>query len=609
MRRMSRVPVLPCPAATAVRFAPAPGPGHPLEAPRIAHIDQTTAQHLRSAAHHLHASRLVAFPTETVYGLGANTLDPVATAKVYALKGRPADNPLIVHVSSLRMLRSLIPQENGQQQHLSDLYLALIDAFWPGPLTLLFPARNPVRPPPAPQTIGIRFPAHPLARALITLADLPVSAPSANSSGRPSPTTAAHVFADLGRKGAEPVLGPSGEVVDPVGMLGCILDAGPCDVGVESTVVDGTSWGREPGQQRLLKVLRPGGIGVEQIEHIVHALDDTLGFHQPDQRTKVWVYGRDPPDDIPAREAIHSPRPRPLHQPAPPGVAAGPEIHNPSTPGMKYKHYSPSIPVYLLYPTNTFPSDPLTHTTTGDNTHPAHPDDEGQAIEPDSVIRSIVGQLIATRSRRKHSSPQSATTRTAPSSGRKTIKFGLMAFDDSPLLRAFRGGPSPSPGGAIPTPVPADAVTRSTVILDDGETAVDVVTTVKSLGRTSEDAARALFRDMLAFEGAGPGGGAVDGSAITSTEEGEVAWRTDTEHDVEPSAGSEDILLPPLGGQADVGVDAILIEACLPTGVGLAVMERVNKAVGGAGTGRELVTGSAASPGAVQKRFWVHVRG
>lgn len=545
-----RVPVLACPAPESIAFAPSSPSAHPLEAPRIAHISSTTRNHLRTAAHHLCASRLVAFPTETVYGLGANTLDPVATAKVYALKGRPADNPLIVHVSSLRMLRSLIP-ENAQ---ISDLYLALIDAFWPGPLTLLFPARNPPRPPPAPQTIGIRLPSHPLARALITEADLPISAPSANSSGRPSPTEAAHVFADLGRKGAEPVVDADGNVVDDVGMLGCILDAGPCDVGVESTVVDGTQWSAEVAAPRLLKVLRPGGVGVEQIEKTVAELDDRLGFTGT-QRTTVWVYGRDrPTEPEPATSSttIHSPFPR--RQQSASSSSTPAEIHNPSTPGMKYKHYSPSIPVYLLYPNDKFPANPWRSQA------------ERAPAKPDQVWKHIADQLVAARADAQPTDGPSATGNSL-----KTLRFGVMAFDDSSLRRTLQ---SASNG-----PAPAHRM----VVQHAGET-VEIETEIKSLGRTEEDAARALFRDMLAFEGTP--GVAFDSETASRQHKGPA-----------PSAG-------PDGSPLAAGVDAILIEACLEKGVGLAVMERVNKAVGGGGTGKGLGVHGANE---VQKRFWVDV--
>ncbi|GHJ84236.1 hypothetical protein NliqN6_0638 [Naganishia liquefaciens] len=536
------VPVLPCPEPEAIAFAPSSGCGHSLEDPQIARISPTTHEHLRIAARHLRASRLVAFPTETVYGLGANTLDPVATAKVYALKGRPSDNPLIVHVSSLRMLRSLIPES----ETISDLYLALIDAFWPGPLTLLFPARNPPRPPPAPQTIGIRLPSHPLARALITEANLPISAPSANSSGRPSPTEAAHVFADLGRKGAEPVIDAEGKVVDEVGMLGCILDAGPCAVGVESTVVDGTQWSAEAARPRVLKVLRPGGVGVEEIENVVAALDEKLGFTGA-QKTSVWVYGRDPP----AASSRTTASPTMVHSPIPQrqscvSSSTPAEIHNPTTPGMKYKHYSPSIPVYLLYPTDRFPTNPLQDQTA---TAPA---------KLEQVWRHVADQLVAAR---LDGAIAEGDASSKSGCSRKRLRFGVMAFDNSSLRHALK--------------FTTHAVSPAQRIqVQDVENDTEIETEIKTLGCTEEDAARALFRDMLAFEGTF--GVATDEAAASRLRQ----------------------------ASSSAGVDAILIEACLEKGVGLAVMERVNKAVGGGGTGKGLGVRDVQE---AQKRFWVDV--
>lgn len=170
---------------------------------------------LALAADALRAGQLVAFPTETVYGLGAAALDPAAVARIFAAKGRPADNPLIVHLAADDALDRVVAR-------VTPLARRLAAAFWPGPLTLVLDAA-----PTVPQittgglgTVAVRVPDHPVATALLVAADVPVAAPSANRSGRPSPTTAAHVVADLG---------PEVEVV---------LDGGACPVGVESTVVD-----------------------------------------------------------------------------------------------------------------------------------------------------------------------------------------------------------------------------------------------------------------------------------------------------------------------------------------------------------------------------------
>ena len=237
---------------------------HPLDRPTYT-IPASISAHVNTAAGHLLAGRCVAIPTETVYGLAASSLDPEACRLIYRIKNRPSDNPLIMHVSSLDMLRRLLPPRSMYTP--SKLYMALISAFWPGPLTLLFPSPDPPALP-APQTNGIRMPSHPLALAVIHTADTPVSAPSANSSGRPSPTRAEHVVHDIG--------GSDG--------LGCVMDGGDCGVGVESTVVDGLAWKEEGGGE--VNVLRPGGLGVEAIARVLREVDGREG------RTRVLVHGK-----------------------------------------------------------------------------------------------------------------------------------------------------------------------------------------------------------------------------------------------------------------------------------------------------------------------------
>jgi len=181
---------------------------------------------------------LVAFPTETVYGLGANALDPHAVARIFAAKGRPTDHPLICHIASADDLAPLVAE-------VTPLAQALADAFWPGPLTLVLPrsATVPDAVTGGRDTVAVRVPDHPLALELLRTFGGPVAAPSANRFGRPSPTRANDVRDELG------------DTVD------VILDGGPCAIGVESTVLDLTS---DPPQ-----VLRPGGVSVEQIEAII----------------------------------------------------------------------------------------------------------------------------------------------------------------------------------------------------------------------------------------------------------------------------------------------------------------------------------------------------
>ncbi len=204
----------------------------------ITRILPPTDAAIAEAAALIRAGELVAFPTETVYGLGADGLNREAVAKIFQAKGRPGDNPLILHISALDQIAPLIACE------LSSVAKKMADAFWPGPLTMIFPksARVPENVSAGLSTVAIRFPAHPDAQRLIAAAETPIAAPSANRSGKPSPTTANHVFEDMD------------------GRIPLILDGGECLVGVESTVVDMT--GSVP------HILRPGGITAEQIAQV-----------------------------------------------------------------------------------------------------------------------------------------------------------------------------------------------------------------------------------------------------------------------------------------------------------------------------------------------------
>jgi L-threonylcarbamoyladenylate synthase len=190
------------------------------------------------AAARLRAGGLVAFPTETVYGLGVHALDRAAVVRLFAAKGRPADDPLIVHIASLEAARSLlteIPASAGRLAH----------RFWPGPLTLVLPksALVPDEVTASRSTVAIRAPSHPVARALIEAAGVPVAAPSANLFSRPSPTRAAHVLEDL------------------EGRIDLVVDAGPTPVGVESTVLDLS--GDSP------VILRPGAVTLDQLREVL----------------------------------------------------------------------------------------------------------------------------------------------------------------------------------------------------------------------------------------------------------------------------------------------------------------------------------------------------
>ena len=181
---------------------------------------------------------LVGMPTETVYGLGANALDPAAVRSIFEAKGRPGDNPLIVHVADTEEIAPLV-------REIPRAARKLMEAFWPGPMTLILPkaACIPTEVSAGLDTVGIRLPASEAARALIRAAGCPVAAPSGNRSGRPSPTTAQHMLEDMD------------------GRIPLILDGGACEVGVESSVIDAT------GETPI--ILRPGGITPEMVEEVL----------------------------------------------------------------------------------------------------------------------------------------------------------------------------------------------------------------------------------------------------------------------------------------------------------------------------------------------------
>ncbi len=193
---------------------------------------------LLEAAQILRSGGLVAFPTETVYGLGANGLDDAAARKIYAAKGRPSDNPLILHISKEEELTPLV-------REVPEAARKLMKAFWPGPLTMIFSKSSivPYGTTGGLDTVAVRMPSDPIANRMIALAGVPVAAPSANLSGRPSPTTANHVIEDMN------------------GRIEMILDGGPVGIGVESTIVDVT------GPVPML--LRPGAVTMEMLQDAI----------------------------------------------------------------------------------------------------------------------------------------------------------------------------------------------------------------------------------------------------------------------------------------------------------------------------------------------------
>ena len=217
---------------------------------KIEDTKQIKDEELAEAAQILRDGGLVAFPTETVYGLGANALDEAAAKKIYAAKGRPSDNPLIAHISCLEELKPLVA-------YIPEAGRKLAEAYWPGQLTMVFPKSDivPYGTTGGLDTVAVRMPSDPVANRLIKLAGVPVAAPSANTSGRPSPTTAQHVWQDM------------------EGKIEMILDGGPVGIGVESTIVDVS--GDVP------TLLRPGAITMEMLRETVGRVEIDPAIQAP----------------------------------------------------------------------------------------------------------------------------------------------------------------------------------------------------------------------------------------------------------------------------------------------------------------------------------------
>lgn len=203
---------------------------------QILKVDKNSTDALKLASELLRSGQLVAIPTETVYGLGASALDKDACLNIFKAKGRPSDNPLIVHIAS--------PEHAEKFAYTNELYYKLARAFMPGPLTIILPKKDiiPYEVTAGLDTVAIRCPENEVARALIEMAQIPIAAPSANTSGKPSPTTAQHVFDDMN------------------GKIPLILDGGECGIGVESTVISIT--------ENEITLLRPGAITAEMLSTI-----------------------------------------------------------------------------------------------------------------------------------------------------------------------------------------------------------------------------------------------------------------------------------------------------------------------------------------------------
>ncbi|WP_154663159.1 L-threonylcarbamoyladenylate synthase [Bacillus massiliigorillae] len=210
---------------------------------------------LKEAATLLQKNEVVAFPTETVYGLGANAKSDEALKKIFTAKGRPSDNPLIIHIASIQQANEIV-------EEIPEMAQVLMDAFWPGPLTLVLRKKAGLSDVATAglDTVAIRMPDHPIALSLIREANLPIAAPSANLSGKPSPTTAQHVEKDL------------------AGRISGIVDGGETGVGVESTVVDCT--------EAVPVILRPGGVTKEELQRIIGEVKEDTALHNKEAAPK-----------------------------------------------------------------------------------------------------------------------------------------------------------------------------------------------------------------------------------------------------------------------------------------------------------------------------------
>ena len=239
-------------------------------------LSASVKEELNEAAEVIKAGGLVVFPTETVYGLGADATSSEAAKKIYAAKGRPSDNPLIIHIAK--------PTDAEAYTEVNSTYYKLAERFMPGPLTVILPSLEtiPKETRASLPTVAVRCPEHPIARALIELSGVPIAAPSANLSGSPSPTRASHVIDDM------------------MGRVDVIIDGGNADFGLESTIVKIDAEGE-------LTLLRPGKITVDDLLTVV--------------------------DEVKIADAV---------------TAALKEGESVLSPGMKYKHYAPKSPVFLL---------------------------------------------------------------------------------------------------------------------------------------------------------------------------------------------------------------------------------------------------------------------
>lgn len=485
--------------------------------------ESALAASLEEASRLLHADLPIAFPTETVYGLGASALSSVAVKRIFAAKGRPSDNPLIVHVSNREMLFDLLPTNAATgRPAIPRMYEALMDRFWPGPLSLIFPldpkgkgkavdevqASDSTRPPRlsvAPEvtagqpSLCVRMPSHPLAHSLIHTANLPLAAPSANLSSRPSPTTSAHVLEDLGRGRG----------------LGAVLDGGKCDVGVESTVVDWVAPAEGEKGEGELRVLRAGGVSAEEIQVCLREAGfgtAQRGSGEGSDAERIRVYARDfRSEDLEER---------------------------PTTPGMKYKHYAPgNAKVVLVKPVSS-----------------ADPDGPLPSLQDLIQLTALTHAPVVLEPSADAAAEPTSTSSPPPSNSTLRFRVGLMLTEStlSNLHATSLSSITPDCTLVQLPPAPASSFANLAAGEESNLPDLDEVDCLSySLGSRDRplEAAQRLFAGLRFLDTYAPESASVD-------------------------AMNE-------GAESKVGVDLILVEAVPEEGVGLAVMERARKAAGG----------------------------
>ncbi|GAA6023304.1 hypothetical protein JCM10207_006227 [Rhodosporidiobolus poonsookiae] len=551
-------------ATAAASTSTAPPAEPPARAQLLATSPEATLKSsLETASSLLHSHLPVAFPTETVYGLGASALSSTAVKRIFAAKGRPSDNPLIVHVSDRDMLEGLLPTGEGKAA-IPRMFEPLMKRFWPGALSLVFPlahldpkgkgkALDPsASSPPSDSTrdyapprfavapevtasqpsLCLRMPSHPLALALIRASNLPLAAPSANLSSRPSPTTAAHVMADLGEGRG----------------VGAVLDGGECEVGVESTVVDWVAPGEGEDGEGALRILRAGGVTAEEIEACLRdagfATSSSSGGETSDASPRmVQVYARDfRSSDL--------------------------EAH-PTTPGMKYAHYAPGNAKVVLV-------------------RPVRRGEPGaDAFGPLPSLQDLVQITALTHAR--------VSVGKDGESREERFRVGLMLTEET--LAALGGTEAPfstsSPSAPAPESIPAAEPSPAAAATADSPLAADSPhRLVRRLALPP--APPSLFSTLTAGEESNlPSLSELDvlsyplGSTQTPIQAAQRLFAGLRWFDSLPVPRDEEGAKEEKAEERE-GVDLILVEAVKEEGVGLAVMERARKAAGGLKPGGEM---------------------